>query len=252
MSALSLEAGGVVRTAEREMRRWLVGQEVRQGFAREEASRRLTDDVQPYIAISRETGAHGSEIARQLGEQLGWEVLDKGLLDYMAQRYHLSHAMLECVDETTHSWLWDVFGKWFDRQLVSQTEYVAHLGPIVLTAARHASMVFVGRGAQFLLPREKGVSARIVAPLEYRLQTTMESRRCSRRAARAYIECTDSGRRDFIRQYFHHDVDDPDLYDVVLNMGNLDVHAAVNVVVERCRQRLHIDPVTRAWPKCVD
>ena len=40
-------------------------------------------------------------------------------------------------------------------------------------AARHASSVFVGRGVQFLLPCEVGLTIRIVAPLNQRIDRVM-------------------------------------------------------------------------------
>jgi hypothetical protein len=59
------------------------------------------------------------------------------------------------VDETTTSWLLDTFGKWLDRQLVTESEYLTHLGQLVLLAAQSQSAIFVGRGAHFFLPRER-------------------------------------------------------------------------------------------------
>ena len=107
-------------------------------------------------------------IARRVGDLLGLDVLHREILDYMAQRYGLRRDMLDFVDERASNWIVETFGKWLDKQIVTQSEYMGKLGRIILMSARHASSVLVGRGAQFLLPREKTLAIYIVSPLEMR------------------------------------------------------------------------------------
>jgi cytidylate kinase len=172
----------ISKLAEQRMRQWAIGLEVKQRIAQEEAVKQLPEQVYPYVAISRDTGAGAAEIAQQVGNMLGWEVLNRELLGYMAEQYHLQKRMVEFVDETTVSWLLDTFGKWFERQVVTESEYITHLGHIVLLAAQHHSTVFVGRGAQFFLPRDRGVAIQIVAPKRQRIERVM------RRGGRSHDE----------------------------------------------------------------
>ena len=237
MSELTFEASGVAKTAERQMQRWLVAQQVQQGIQRENAVRHLTKELHDYIAISRQTGASGSVVARRLGEQLGWQVFDRELLDQLADRFNLQHAVVENVDETTNSWLWEAISKWLDHRVLTQSEYVAHLGKIVLMAAHHGNAIFVGRGAQFLLPRERGLTVRIIAPLQQRIKRIMAERDCSDHEAALYIDRTDRGRFHFVQQYFHHDVDDHSLYDVVIDMNEHRIEDAIELLMQRCDQR---------------
>src|SRR5436305_9088350 len=51
------------------------------------------------ITVSREYGAGGGEAARQLGEALGWEVLDRELLHRAAAIEHVPDAEIERLDE---------------------------------------------------------------------------------------------------------------------------------------------------------
>jgi cytidylate kinase len=91
---------------------------------------------------------------------------------------------------------------------------------------------YVGRGAQFVLPRERGLRVRIVAPLDYRVQQIMERRHLSFEEARDYVAKTDAGRQDFVRQYFHHDVPDPHLFDFVVNVEKLGPERAAHLIVD--------------------
>lgn len=225
---------GLSEAAEHQMRTWALQLESQQRL--EEAAAQAGPErlIHPYVAISREVGVGASDIAEAIASKSGWKVFDRELLDYMVEHYHWSRVALNYVDERTVSWFHEACGKWLDEQLVSQAEFVHRLGKIVLLAAQHESMVFVGRGAQFILPREIGVAVRIIAPQECRVHRVMEQQQCSRRDAEKFIKETDKGRADFVQRYFHHDVNDPHLYDLVINLEHLTHAAAADLILSAC------------------
>src|SRR3954452_4795670 len=184
--------------AERQMRTWALGLEARKRLEEQNAAASPKKLIQPFVAITRETGVEAREVAELVARKLGWKVLGWELLDYMVEQYHWSRIALEYVDERTASWFHETFGKWLDQQLVSQAEYVSRLGHIVLMAAQHESNVFVGRGAQYILPRDSGLAVRIVAPKNLRVKSIMERRQCSHREAVTFVDDTDRGRADFV------------------------------------------------------
>jgi cytidylate kinase len=217
--------------------------ESQQRLEEEAAKSRPEQLIDPYVAISREAGVDAAEIAEAVALKTSWKVFDRALLDYMVEHYHWSRVALDSVDERTVSWFHETFGKFLDQQLVSQAEFVHRLGKIVLLAAQHESMVFVGRGAQFILPRELGVAVRLVAPRKQRVQRIMAGRQCSRRDAEKFIDETDKGRAEFVQRYFHRDVADPHLYDLVINLEYLPREAAVELIVNeaaRLRERNNV------------
>ena len=185
----------------------------------------------------RETGVDAADVAALISAKSGWKVLDRELLDYLAERNQWSAIALEYVDERTASWFHETFGKWLDDRLVSQAEYVSSLGKIVLLAAQHESTIFVGRGAQFYLPREVGVSVRLIAPRRLRVERIMVRRHCSRRDAEKFVDETDAGRAAFIRRYFHHNVAEPHLYDLVINLEHTTREAAADLILSEYRLR---------------
>ena len=144
--------------------------------------------------------------------------------------------MLEHVDETPSNWVHDVIGTWIDRHIIPHDKYVAHLGPVVLALSRRESVVLVGRGTQFLLPREKGLAVRIIAPLKYRVERVMRHENLSEFDAQRYIRRIDHGRGDFVQRYFHQDINDPHLYDLVINVANLDPDDVVDHIVAAFRR----------------
>jgi cytidylate kinase len=211
------------------MRKWALDLESRQRLEQERASPK--ELIFPYIAVSRECGVDAGDLGKSLAEKLGWKVFDRELLDYMAEHYHWSNVALNYVDEKTASWFHDTFGKMLDDQIVTQAEYVSRLGKIVLLAAQHESNVFVGRGVQFILPRDRGLTVRIIAPKKQRIKRVMERRKCTQHDAERFIAETDAGRAAFVRRYFHHDVADSHLYDLVINLERTSRDAALDLIL---------------------
>jgi cytidylate kinase len=144
--------------------------------------------------------------------------------------------MLEMVDETQSNWAYDVFGPWLDRRIVPHEKYLVRAARIVLAAARRGNVVLVGRGGQFLLPREQGLAVRIVASEKYRVRRAAEKYALSEAQARQFIATVDRGRKDFVARFFHRDVADPHLYDLVINVDFLGLEAAVEQIIVAWRR----------------
>jgi cytidylate kinase len=221
----------ILAAAERQMHAWALRKELRDRAIRHEAEAPPTQRTLTFITISREAGAGASEIGRRVGEHLGWEVFDKNLLDRIADRFHLSRSMLDLVDETRGSWVYDVLGSWMDHKLVPHDKYVAYLGRVVLTAAHGGHAIFIGRGAQFLLPRREVLAVRAVASPEYRLRQIIEQTGMAESDARRHMLEVDVGRREFVKQFFHHDIDDPHLYDLVIDVERTGKTGAVDEIL---------------------
>jgi hypothetical protein len=96
--------------ADHQMRKWALGMEVQERIEEQKAALSLHQLIHPYLAISREAGVDGSEIAESVAAKCGWKILDRDLLGYMAANYQWSPVELEIVDERTASWFHEPFG----------------------------------------------------------------------------------------------------------------------------------------------
>lgn len=226
------EEPGIVAAAERQMHAWVMAKDIKDHSVRDMTGRSVERAIR-FVTISREAGADGAVIGQYLGKRLGWDVFDRNLLDRVAERFHLPRMMLDLVDETRSNWVYDVLGTWMDRKVVPHEKYVACLGRVVLAAARVGHAVFVGRGAQFILPREEIVAVRLVASQKFRVRQFMERMGMNEAEAERRITEIDKGRREFVDRFFHHDITDPHLYDMVIN-------------VERCGQAKTVDTILAA------
>lgn len=226
------EDSHILAAAEKQMRQWSLTQELTERAATTTRVDQPHHQLGDYITISREAGAGGSTVAMLVGQRLGWEVLDKNLVDLVAERFNLSKPMLELADETSPNWAFDMFGPWLDRKIITHEKFVVRLGRIILAAARRGNVVMVGRGARFLLPRDHGLAVRLVASDKFRIENLMQCLDCSETEARQRMERIDTGRREFAKRYFHHDIGDPSLYDMVLRVDRLGVEGAAELIAE--------------------
>jgi cytidylate kinase len=222
--------------AEGQMRTWGRQQETAAGTARHQEFDQATARGVCYVTISREAGAEGAIVARLLGERLGWEVYDTNLLDQVAQRYHESRLMLDLVDETESNWVYDVLGTWMDRQIIPHEKFVVQVNRMIQILARTGKAVFVGRGAQFLLPRSKTLAVRIVASEAFRAQRIRQRDNIGLQEALNWIRRTDRGRREYILRFFHQDINDPHLYDIVVNAERLGPAGAADEILHAVRR----------------
>jgi cytidylate kinase len=222
--------------AERQMRNWGQIEETAARAVVRYDSQHLTGQAVSFVTISREAGAGGATVARLLGGQLGWNVYDGNLLDEISVRHKEPRLMLDLVDETESNWVYDVLGTWMDRHIVTHEKYVAQITRLVHVLARTGKAVFVGRGVQFLLPRSRTFTVRIVASEAFRAQRVGQGHNVSLPEALAAIRRTDRGRRDFICRFFHHDIGDPHLYDMIINAEQFGLAGAAEQIVHAVRR----------------
>ena len=220
----------LVAAAERQMQTWARTEEL-QDHAVTERHHPPAQATRLYVAITRQAGTNASEIARLVGLKLGWDVYDKNLLDLVSERFHEPRLMLDLVDETRSNWVFDVLGIWMDHKIIPHQKFVSHLKRVMTAAAHHGKAVFVGRGAQFLLPRQRVLAVWITASEKYRVEQVMRRQAISEADARQFVRDTDAGRQEFVKQFFHHDLNDPLLYDLVINVEQMGVARAVEQIL---------------------
>lgn len=184
------------------------------------------------IAISRQSGALGNTIARGLGERLGWDVYNHELLERIAQDMHVRVSLVESVDERHVSWLQECLEAFTAAQTVNQATYFHHLLETVLSLGAHGDCIIVGRGAPHILPPQRTLRVRLVAPLDDRITTICRTQQVSRQQAATHIAYTDRQRHLFVSDHLHLDPTNPERYDLVLNTSRFPVGTTVDAIIE--------------------
>jgi cytidylate kinase len=189
------------------------------------------------IAISRERGTGGSAIARLLGEQLGWPVYDRELLERISDETGLRTELLESFDEKRSYWLVECLEAFAGARSISGPTYAHRLAECMLALSAHGHAVIVGRGAAAILPEATTLRVRLLAPFEDRVAHLCNTLGMSEATARRQIEKTDGDRAAFVKQHFGGDVTDVGRYDLVINTARFSAEQAVEIIIAALRQR---------------
>jgi hypothetical protein len=197
----------------------------------------LSTHLGPFITVSRQHGTGGGELARILGEALDWSVINRQVVDLIADHLHVDPAMVDLLDEREANWVRDVLGDFLPGQVISRDTYVRHLAQVARMLAMHGRVVLLGRGTTFFLPRQQGLAIRLVADLKDRIARIQTRDGVDEAVARKTIEETDRIREHFHERYFGHDGTAPELYDLVLNTSSMPLKDIAELVIDACQLR---------------
>jgi len=101
---------------------------------------------------------------------------------------------------------------------------------IVGTIGNHGQAIIIGRGSNFVLPPNKRLSIRVIAPMEERIRNVSKELDITVEEAKQRVIKIESDRKAFIKKYFNADIADIFNYDLIINTGTLGIDEAVNAV----------------------
>lgn len=197
------------------------------------------------VTISRQAGAGGSEIARRLGEAFKMDLIGRQLIQHVAKSARMSTRVVEFLDEKAVSRIEAMINSLFATRHLSSDVYFRHLTRVIATIGEHGNAIVVGRGAHLLLPKEKTLRLRFIAPRDCRIGYFMKSRNMTRQEAVKYVEQRDADRAGFIEKYFKTEADDPSHFDLVVNTEMAGIEGAFLIVSAALRQRIKLSEERR-------
>jgi cytidylate kinase len=204
---------------DQQARRWQVVRETRAPAARA-----------PVVTISRQHGAGGTEVVRRLAQEMELDVFDKEILRQIAESTHLSERVVATLDERARAWLSDWLEGLATRDFLSQSEYRYQLTRVVGAIARHGGAIIVGHGAHLVLGEGEALRVQLVAPLSARVDAVKRRSGRPEREARREVAAVEAGRRAFVMQLFHVDLEDPTRFDMILNTAWLGTAGCVAAI----------------------
>ena len=153
----------ISRLVERQMRNWELARQQKL-----ESDQPVKTRVEDFVCVSRQIGTMGREVARGLGEKLGWPVFDREILDAMAGDDIVRRQVYESMDQRELTWWEETLRALMQGEFV-RNDYFKRLTETVLSLSCQGNCVFLGRGADLLLPNDLGFRLRLVAPRDQRV-----------------------------------------------------------------------------------
>src|SRR6266702_1091205 len=191
----------------------------------------------PVITITRQYASGGSEVARLVAAELGWDVIDNEFVDEVARRAGLPPDAVAQREERAPGLL-----ERLARTLAagSPEMFIATAGVprIEPEAAAQGRIVLVGRGAQAVLAqRPDALHAYVVAPKPWRMKHAVERLGMNPAEVEKVVDETDRQRHHYVKSYYRRHRQDVVNYDMVVNTGKLGIDGAAALVVAEARRR---------------
>lgn len=175
------------------------------------------------ITISRQVAALGDEISTALAEELGYEFVNRKILESRIVELGFPADKLSKYDERKP--------KFFASLAKDRDEYLDYLQTAILEYASKNNCILIGRGAFAILENIPNVLAvRFVAGDDVRKERLMKEFDWSEKQALQRINESDTNRVGFHKSFFNLDICNPANYHMVLNTGIFNEQTAVSML----------------------
>jgi CMP/dCMP kinase len=217
------------------------------------------------ITVARQLGSEGDRIAEQVAQGLGFEFIDRRLVEEIASITGATSNEVEKFDEKAEGRVkhflknllvpemgpggfplssvayFPEFGLEFpyvaekdqnqEATYLDRGTYQLLITTLMQDFGSMGKVVIVGRASQVILAESPtALHIKIVAPFEERCQRIQTSRDMNPENARKLVEQHDEWRKLYLRNSHNADWDDPLLYDLTINTGKMGVEEAVKMV----------------------
>jgi cytidylate kinase len=162
------------------------------------------------VAISREMGSGGYEVAEAVAKALGFAYVDREILLHAARVHDVSEEKITDVADR-HLSLWERFDE-------EKRRYLTFIEAAYYAFAEKGNLVTAGRGGPFFLRNvSHAMRVRIIAPFDVRVRRVMAREKIDHKLASGKVRNYDRemvGRIDYL---FGLDWTLPENYDLVIN-----------------------------------
>jgi cytidylate kinase len=175
------------------------------------------------ITISRGSYSRGKEIAEKVADRLGYSLLSRDILLQASEEFNIPEIRLVRALHDAPSVL--------ERFSHGKERYVAFIQQALLEKVQGDNLVYHGLAGHFFL---RGVShvlkIRIIADMDDRVRLEMKRETIGEKEARRILKKDDDERRHWALALYGVDTVDSSLYDLVINVGGMEVGCAVEII----------------------
>ncbi len=184
-----------------------------------------------YISFSRKIGVGALEIADLLAEKIGHKVVDRQIIEHIAEQRSVRTNTLDDFDERYPGIINNFVSLLFGEKSFTMGDYMRHLVDGVLQIAETGPTIFVGRATHLILPRENVLAVRFISSREHRAKRVADILNISVKEALVKLDEEDKFQREFFRKNFGKKDASPYEFDLVINRDYLtEAHDAAELV----------------------
>ena len=192
----------------------------------------------PVITISREVGCNGLKLARLIANKLNqhksnnkWRVLSKEIFHQSAKELNMESEHVRRVFKQSEKYSFDEILKAFNnKNFKSERKIIKTVIDIVRSCAEDGNSIIVGRAAHIIASDiENAFHIRLIAPLEYRINTIMENNNLNRDESIQFIKRVEQERIAF-RKTIHNKSLHEEFFDMTLNRASFTDTVIVDII----------------------
>lgn len=175
----------------------------------------------PCICLSRKIGVGSLEIAGVLSEMVGYPVINREILEHIANSANLSDKTVHLFDGRYPGKLREFVSMAFGEKSFVQSDYTKHMFDVVFSMAGLGPAIFVGRGIHLALPRDRVLAVRIVSSRESRIERIVNASNISNEQAEDIINKVDREQGAFFRNVYRKKGVSADEFDLVISADHI-------------------------------
>ena len=175
----------------------------------------------PTICFSRKIGVGALEIADILAEEIGYRVIDREILEAIAQQTDLSEKTVAVFDERYPGKMSEFLYLIFGEKAFIKSDYASQLFRAVYAISALQPTIFVGRGAHLLLPRERLLAVRCICSKENRVKRLAAILNAKEAEVDSQLDKIDKEQADFFKKVYGKKDASPYEFDLVINCDNI-------------------------------
>jgi cytidylate kinase len=202
------------------------------------------------VTIAALSGAGESVVGPRVADRLGVEFLDRAIPARVAAQAGLSEDAVTAADERVRGGVgpvWSALAR-VSNPATASSQDVERLDlqerriraefEEFLARAQRSGGVVVGRGGAVVLCRAPGaLHVYLGGAEEDRIARTMRVDDVDRETAARRVRAQDRARRQYVREAYGVDGDDPTLYHLMIDAGSLGTEACIELIVAASRFR---------------
>lgn len=192
----------------------------------------------PVITISREVGCSGLKLARILSDRLNtrklssdWKVLSKEIFHESAKELNMEPERVRKIFKQSDKYIFDEIIKAFKyKNYKSERKIVKTVTDVILSFAVDGFSIIVGRAGHIIAKDiQNALHIRLVAPLEYRINSIMENNQLNRNEAIAFIMRVEKERITFRKAINKGDLND-EPFDIWINRASFSDDEIIDII----------------------
>lgn len=203
----------------------------------------------PAITLSRQVGARGTTIATLLVQHLNehdpekrppWTLFDKELIRQVLDDHNLPRYLERFMTESYVSELQSTINEIVGLH-PSMWELHEKMGDTIVRLLSRGHSIIVGRGACVVGAGMRNVlNIRLVGSVKQRLMHMERKFNLSEAEAADRLRLDDRERRQYFKSHFGREIEDPELYHLVINTDILAEEEIVKVIAQAALQHIQV------------